>query len=352
MLLILIILVLMLAIVALSFLFRGQRKYSRLEYYFKAREAGFSFSEAGDLKETAQLAGSADPTGILWSPKELERVIKILGAKFKAEGSDQARGNIQFLDRLFQYRKKLEFEQPKYKYGLQSTRQIKQNQRLRLLVNGIGVFNSTVIDNTERFLVCSYPLGTRLPARFSWKGQHVSVYFWRQEDAGYVYDTYIIEDMRIKNVPMLHVAHTEALFRTQKRGSVRISSRISAYLYLLNRLEGAYEKPERVPGMKCLLQDVSEDGFAFLIGGKGKPGTFVKAQFFIGDDQVVMSGTVRGVDYFDDKKQSLIHVEAVKPSPRMCNLIRTYVYNLNGKEEESFDAPFEGADLNPFISGK
>jgi len=58
----------------------------------------------------------------------------------------------------------------------------------------------------------------------------------------------------------------------------------------------------------------------------------VKAQFYIGDDQIVVSGTVRGTEYDSEKKQSLMHVEAILPSPRMRNMIRSHVYNIGPKE--------------------
>ena len=39
-----------------------------------------------------------------------------------------------------------------------------------------------------------------------------------------------------------------------------------------------------------------------------------------------MSGTVKGFDYWPENNRSLVHVEAVRPSPRIRNLIRSYVY--------------------------
>jgi hypothetical protein len=121
--------------------------------------------------------------------------------------------------------------------------------------------------------------------------------------------------------------------RTQKRKSVRARSRISAYLYLLKRIEGAYEKPERVPGLRALVQDLSEDGAAVAIGGRAMPGLQVKLQFGLDERSVVMSGTVRSVDFDADANRSILHVEAVTPSPRMRNAIRSFVYNIGGDDD-------------------
>ena len=314
---------------------RGDKRYSWFEYYAKGRESGFTFRQAKDLKDLAQVAGLSDPTEVFWSLKALDKVIAAITRSRNASPKGLERETEHLLERMYEYRHRMEFDQPKYKMGIKSSHQLAANQRIRILVHGVGVFNSTLIDIHARYLVCTYPIGVKLPAGFSWKGRRVSVYFWRHEDAGYVFDTYVIDDLRIRSVPVLHLAHSEALFRTQKRKSVRARSRISAYLYILKRVEGAYEKPERDAGLKCVVQDLSEDGFAVMIGGKAKPGIFVKVQFFLGDDQVVMSGTVKGFDYWPENNRSLVHVEAVRPSPRIPNLTRSYVHPSRASDPDA-----------------
>lgn len=336
------IIVFVLFLVTITLGARGSKRYSWFEFYAKGRESGFSFRQTRELKELGRISRLGDPTEVFWSLKSLDRVIAAVSQSRKAGPRGFDRETERLLERMYEYRRRLEFDQPKYKYGIKSSHQLTPNQRIRILVHGVGVYNSTLADVNPRFLVCTYPVGVKLPPGFSWKGRRVSVYFWRQEDAGYVFDTYVIDDMRIRSVPVLHLAHSEALYRTQKRKSVRARSKISAYLYLLKRVEGAYEKPEREPGLKSILQDISEDGFAVMIGGKAKAGIHVKAQFFLGDEQVVMSGTVRGFDYWPEKNRSLIHVEAVRPSPRIRNIIRSYVYASRAAYSEGQE---EGGDV-------
>ena len=344
--------VLLLLAIVLMLSMRGAKRYSWIEYYLKARDAGLSFSDAGSLREAAVLAGIPDPTNVLWSPRDMDRAIAALLAKLSEEGRDRSREGISLMDKVYALRKELEFEQPRYKYGIRSSRHMTQGQRVRVLLHGVGVFNSTVIDNHPRYLVLSYPAGGRLPKGWIWKGKKVSIYFWRREDAGYVFDSYVIDDLRIRNVPVLQVSHSEALLRTQKRKSVRARSSIPAYIYLLKRIEGAYEKPERNPGLRSVIQDLSEDGASVAIGGKALPGLHVKLQFSLEDRNIVMSGTVRNVDYDAERNRSVMHVEVVTPSPRTRNALRSYVYNIRAMNEESPGAadtePGEGrsADTN------
>jgi c-di-GMP-binding flagellar brake protein YcgR len=309
---------------------RGGKRYSWIEYYLKARDAGFTLTEARELRDTASLSGLGDPTNVLWSPRDLDRAISVLLVKLKKEDRDRSREGIALVDKVYALRKTLEFEQPRFKYGIKSSRNLLQGQRVRVLVYGIGVYNATVIDNNARYLVISYPTGGRLPKEWVWKGKKISVYFWRREDAGYVFDSFVIDDLRIRNVPVLHVSHSEALLRTQKRRSVRARSRIPAYLYIVKRIEGAYEKPERAPGLRAQVQDLSEDGASAAIGGKAVVGLKVKLQFALGERSIVMSGTVKSVDYDIEKNRSVIHVEAVTPSSRTRNAIRSYVYGIGG----------------------
>jgi c-di-GMP-binding flagellar brake protein YcgR len=327
------ILVAILLVVVLITSMRGAKRYSWAEYYLKTKEAGMNYDEARQLREAATLSGLVDPTNILWSPRDMDKAITILSANLKHDGRDRSREGVLLMDHVFALRKGIEFEQPRFKYGIRSSRQIASGQRLRVLVHGVGVFGSTVVDNNARYIVLSYPLGQRLPKGWVWKGKKVSIYFWRREDAGYVFDSYVIDDLRIRAVPVLQVSHSEALLRTQKRKSIRARSKIPAYLYLLKRIEGAYEKPERVPGLRAMVQDLSEDGAAVAIGGKAKPGLQVKLQFGLGERSMVMSGTVRSVDYDAEANRSVLHVEAVTPSPRMRNAIRSFVYNIGENEE-------------------
>ena len=214
---VLLIVVVILLFVTGTLLLRGERRFSPLEYYARGKEVGFTMSETKAILDMARMAGVRDPTSALWSIRELDACIRAFGKKNRNEGKDRDRMTLQFMERLYDFRKRLEFEQPKYKAGITNSRFIRTNQRIRILVEGVGVYSSTVIDSNDRYLVVSYPVGARIPSGFQWKGARISVYFWRQEDAGYVFDTYVLEDLRIRDIPVLQLGHSESLLRTQTR---------------------------------------------------------------------------------------------------------------------------------------
>lgn len=331
----LVVLVAVLAVFSLVLLLRDRGRTPIFDFVGKAIAEGFSVMETGRLREAAKAAGLKDLGLLFHSARDLDRVIAVLGG---VEGG-KTREGARLLEKLYALRKRLEFEQPRYLMGIRSSRHLAQGQRLRVLLPGVGVFQSTIVDNNPRYMVLSWPVGMRLPKGFVWKGKKVSVYFWRRDDAGYVFDSYVLDDLRIRDVPVIYVAHSESLLRTQKRKSIRTRATIPAYLYLLKRIEGAFEKPELEPGLRSRLVDLSEDGFALQIGGRAKPGLIVKAQFSVGARQVVMSGTVRSVDFDRATNQSTIHVQAVSPSPRTRNALRSFVYGNNaGKDNSRIEA--------------
>jgi c-di-GMP-binding flagellar brake protein YcgR len=332
--LLLVIVVSALGLIVLALVGLGGDRSPWIRFYARGKASGFTLAELNYLKGISLEIKLQDPLSLFWSDKSLDRAIKRISARKRAEGAEKENEVLEFMAKLYDFRKRVEFERPKTRYGIKSTRSIAPGTKLRVLVERLGVYNSTAFQNTQQALIISLPTGRRLPEGFKWTGKRLSVYFWRAEDAGYVFDTYVMQEGTDGRVPVIHVGHTDTLFRTQKRRSIRAKSRIPAFLYVLKRIEGAYEKPERVPGMKCVVEDISEDGAAVFIGGRAKPMMNLKLQFKLGDVQVVMSGTAKGVEYDSDKNQSLIHVQAVPPSPRMKNIILSYVYNVFEEDEQ------------------
>jgi len=133
---------------------------------------------------------------------------------------------------------------------------------------------------------------------------------------------------------VLYLTHTSDLLRTQKRKSIRCACHMYAQMYVVRSETADLSLVETEPGLKCLLEDISEDGALIRIGGKGVKNMQIKLQFTIADSFIVMAGFVRGVDYDDEKKQSLLHFECTQISPQMKNAVLSYVYNVLPQEEK------------------
>jgi c-di-GMP-binding flagellar brake protein YcgR len=180
-------------------------------------------------------------------------------------------------------------------------------------------------------MAISYPEGPKLPPDFTWKGQKLNVYFWRQDDAGYVFESKVIDDFYNQKYPILHISHSDSLVRSQKRRSIRAETDIPASIYPLKSIEGATEEPESRGGLRCKVRDISEDGAAVLIGGKAKVGMPLKIQFKLSKSTLVMPGVVKGVNHNQNKNQSILHVQSKPLSSSSKNRILMFVYDLFGE---------------------
>ena len=323
-----------LLIVLISVLRRmGGGNFPWLQFYAKGRESGFSMKEIHLLRKVAVENRLENPSSLFWSIKQLDRSIRGTINKFRDENSLYEEPNVRFISKLFDFRRRVELNLPKYKLGLKSSRKIAAHQKIKINLPGAGNYSASVVENLRKYLAISYPEGPVLPEGFDWKGQELSVFFWRGDDAGYVFESKVLEDYSEKNYSILHISHSDNLVRSQKRSSVRVDLNKPAYLYLLKNINEANDREETTPGLRCRIIDVSEGGAALMIGGKAKVGIAVKLQFGLGSYKIRMSGIVRGVNFNPKKNQSTLHLQAVSLHPIIRNQLLSYVYNIFGERE-------------------
>jgi c-di-GMP-binding flagellar brake protein YcgR len=310
---------------------------SWIQFFAKGTDSGFSLREIELLRKLAIKCNLQDPASLFWSQEQLDKCIRTLVKAKKSGGGEEDIGGQDFLSKLYEYRKKVEMGKPGIKSGISNSRQINEGQHLRILVPGTGVFRSQVIRNTSENITVSRPVNDKVGSGFSWTGVKISVYFWRENDAGYVFDTEVLDEVFSKGISSLKISHVNSLYRTQKRKSIRIKINKPAYLYLLGPDEEA-GKIETVPGAKCILDDLSETGCAVLIGGQAAAGMRIKVQFALDGTPICMGGTVRSVDYKESLQRSLLHVEA-DPLPLYAqNKIMGEVFGM--QDDNADDLPY------------
>ena len=333
MLLMILLFALLLIVVTLIVLLRraGGGSFPWIHFYAKGKEAGFSFNEVNLLRKVAVEGRLNNPTSLFWSIKQLDRSVRGTIIRFRSEGVLDEVENMSFLSKLFDFRKNVELKLPKYMIGLKTTRKITKMQYLKITIAGLGTYVSQVVENQRRYIAITYPEGPKLPPGYEFKGERLNIYFWRKDDAGYVFESRVIEDHMDHKIPILYISHSDSIIRSQKRGSVRADLNNSAHLYPLRVIAQASEEEELKRGIRCRLQDISEDGAALLIGGHGKVGMNVKIQFKLSETVLTMCGVVKGVSFHQNKNTSIIHIQAVPLSNRTKNRILAYVYDLFGE---------------------
>ena len=300
-----------------------------MEFYSKGMDAGFSLQEINLLWSASQRADLMNPPAIYGSVEELDKAINQIAGERKFSERKGVEPETVILKKLFDYRKKVEMGKPKYRSGLKSTRNIAIGQRLTIRADGVGVYSSKVVENEQGYLTMTIPVGDPLPGGFSWRQVKLNIYFWRKEDAGYFFQTRVIDKFYDRHNLLFRIYHSDNILRSQKRRSVRAPARISARLYPLKSLEDANQWMESSPGLSCLIVDLSEYGAALKIGGRGKKNLPFKLQFKIRDEIVVLPGVVKRVQYKPKPDESTLHVEFLPPGENTRMILLSYVFDID-----------------------
>jgi len=334
---VLVIIVVASLLVILLLSMKDKKKSGWIQFYAKGKDSGFSFKEIELLHKLAVKTKLESPASLFTSQNQLDTCIRSFVRSIRLSGTGDEKNNQDFLSKLYDYRKKIEMEKPRVKNGISNSRQISEGQNLRILLEGMGVFKSQVVKTTNQYLTVSRPTSGKLSGTFSWQSQKLSVYFWREEDAGYVFDTEVLDEVFSKGIASLKIGHSESLFRTQKRKSVRLKMHKAAFLYPVTNDEDV-NKIETNPGLKCFLKDLSDTGCAITIGGKAVAGLRIKVQFALNNVPICMSGTVRSLEYKEDMNKSVLHVESDPLPIEIRNMILGEVFGMLPEDEE--DLPF------------
>jgi len=308
-----------------------------IQFFTKGKEAGFSIRELEQIRRLSKDCKIEDPVSIFTSQKQLEICIRSVVNSVRMSGESEDPAIQDFLSRLFDYCKEVGIKNSEKKSSISNSRQISEGQALQVLVTGTGVFKSEVVKNIESYLTISRPSNAKMTSSMAWTGLRISVYFWREDDAGYVFDTEVIDEVFSKGISSLKVEHNDSLFRTQKRRSLRVKIHKPAYVYMAG--ESDPYKMETAPGLRCKLDDISDTGCAFTVRGQAVTGLRLKVQFALDRIPICIPGTVRSVEYQQGSNISLVRMEADPLPIPVRNHIMCEVFDMLPDEDED-ELPF------------
>jgi len=313
-----------------------------VQFFSKGREMGFTFKEVEMLRHYAVQCNLESPNHLFESQSHLDKCIRFIVRSIKMSGESDERGTQVFLSKLYDYRQKIEINKPQSDNKIINSRQISEGQMLKVLVEGVGVFKSQVVRNSSQAMTITRPVNSKITSSILWMRSKISVYFWRADDAGYVFDSEVIDEVYSTGIPSIKITHGESLFRTQKRKSVRAKMHKVAFLYLVSASEPPH-KIEADPGLKCFLEDISDTGYAITVGGKADSNVRVKVQFALDNAAICITGTVRSTVYNADINRSILHIEAETLPTETRNHILSEVFGMAADEDEE-ELPFRVLD--------
>lgn len=311
----------------------------KIHFIVTGLDSRFTLSEIHTLWEVAKICNLKDPNTLFFSLPSLTRCMSQINNMAVQDGTDKSPKIQSIMTKLFNYRTKIQNESDDKK-GVDSTFELDNGQRLRIILPGKGVFVSEIVNNGSTITISMPKQKNMIPVPAEeWVNKTVNVYLWRNGDARYVFDTTVLGQGIFLGKLCLHLKHSSNLLRTQKRQAVRAKCSIKANLYIQKHNEMNYDAVETTPGYRCLLEDISEAGALIRIGGRGSPNMQIKLQFNINNKLVLMFGIVRTVEYNEEINQTRLHFECIHIEPHMKNEILSYVYNmLPESDREVYDA--------------
>jgi len=313
-----------------------------MQFFSKGKEAGFSLKEIEMLRQLTIQCGLEPPHSVFESQTQLDKCIHSLVRSVRMSGENGSQGTRDFLSKLYDYRQKIEVNKNRVQNKIAHSRQISEGQALRVLVVGTGVFDSQVVKNASQYMTISRPVNDKKPSSMVWAGLKIAVYFWREDDAGYVFDSEVLDEVYSLGISSLKITHGESLFRTQKRKSIRVKTNKAAFLYLVPSDEPSH-KLEAAPGLKCFLEDLSDTGCAVTVGGKAGEGLRVKVQFALNNTPVCITGTIRSTNYREDADRTVLRIEAEPLPMEVKNHILSEVFGMLPDDDED-ELPFRVLD--------
>ncbi|MBR5964947.1 MAG: PilZ domain-containing protein [Treponema sp.] len=308
---------------------------TKINFFATGLDQKFTLGEISILWKLAKIVDLEEPETLFVSTASLTRCITNLIETSKRDGTDSSLETQNFLAKLYKFRTKIELASENRR-GLESSKALSNGQKLRLILKGSGVFASRILNNS-RDLIITIPIQDgriKIPPE-DWKDKEISVYLWRKGDAGYVFDTKVLAAGIFLGQNVLYVAHSNNLFRAQKRKSIRTECHIPAQLYIIKEAVTEFAQVETAPGFKCFLEDISSDGALIRVGGKGVNNIQVKLQFEIDDTLILMYCLVRSVEYNSANNQSRLHLECLHIEPSMRNAILSFVYKVLPEDQKN-----------------
>ena len=320
----------------------GGKRFPWFEFYSRGRKEGFTLREISFLKMIAIQNKLEKPQSIYWSTKQLDRCLRTAIEKMNADEEMDPAYKLVMINKLLDLRKKAEFNLPRYQKRIRDTYAILPRQKLIVIDKDYGSFVSWVIENNRRYLVVSQPRGQKEWEGLNWASHKISISFWRQDDAGYEFETKVLEQISHEEYPLLYLQHSSNLVRKQMRGSVRVETNIRARFYpVIQATVGGVAKPViSKQGHSARIIDLSESGCA-MIAGKGlKKNHRLKLDFYLTDEKrIVILGTIVNISKTGDERVNKYHIMFIKIGTQSRINILLYVYNIFGEREEKEKAP-------------
>ncbi|UTC63718.1 PilZ domain-containing protein [Treponema sp. OMZ 788] len=340
-----------LLLMAFSFTLPGRKFLDSIRFFTEGKDRGFLFSNLLLLWRTANYVGLEDKSRLFWSVAALDECIRFIARQVENKLDADVSQKMQILlNKLYDYRTKIELEEVQKKRRLESTHEIYIGQICILFVPRETTVYGKLMANTKDELVFAlFDASAERAEKVNWQNKAIKVYFWKQNDAGYVFTSESVKAKKIDDRIEISVKHSKKMLRTQKRKSVRASCDIEGLMFPLRAGDPYNADYETQGGVKSNVKDISEDGAMFFVRGKAAKGIRMKLQFKLKNTEIVMCGKIVRFVYDQPSNKSRIHFQCEFLDQRMKNAILSYIYNIAVDDNTEFISNILEEENNAFL---
>ncbi len=206
-----------------------------------------------------------------------------------------------------------------------SSRDLNVGKRARIYIADYGYFFTEVVAVLDKGFVIKKPKLDREPK--SWK-LPVTVYFWRENDAGYSFETFIEDEVSESTISGLLVRNSNTMLRYQKRKYIRKECRFYAnYVLVEIQTDSNGKKSLKVipPEYDGTVFDIGAGGFAIEVVTKIPVKKLIKTNIFIGRQSI--KGIAEVIRFERAGEKFHMHAKFLKISALDQNIIYEFVYS-------------------------
>lgn len=317
------------SLIALLYVNGGTLSLSGADFFARGKELGLSTKEIRTLKKTSEILKMQRPLTILGSIEQIDKAILDVSRKLEVEGYQDIE-YVEILEELYKIKKKSELRKSEIRNSITSSREIDLEQVVKIVIGNKSVpFIGEIVENVSEHIIVDFSKDKNFVSNSGYEGV-INVYLWKKNDAGYYFETSILDGTLNKR---WKIAHSNSLIRNQKREDIRVDVDIPGYIYKLIDISTRNCKSEGFSGTFVQLKNLSDGGAALLINGKVEKGTALKLEFKLLKKHIVICGILRESQYDSKLNCSLLRLKFIEPELEVLSAIRSFVYNINNEQD-------------------
>lgn len=219
---------------------------------------------------------------------------------------------------------------------LRSTSNLRPGQLLTITPEGAAAYSSKVISNMKDFVTVSTPAQPAGTETRWMRGTKLSVYMWRDNDAGYSFISKVLGYDTVKGVPSVLIQHSRTLRREQRRRNRRREIMRQCFYYPIRIVEtGQGRKMERKASVEQnmrtlgIVVDLSAGGCAIQAMNPFDRGKLTMVEFDIDRKAPIRAfGKVLHV-HRKKGRGGIMHILFTRVTRQHLNRISEFVYDFS-----------------------